>query len=276
MPDSDIHLAALRKKIDDIDNQLLDLLMSRAAIGQEIGRAKGDAPTWRPAREAQVLRRLTRRPRGPFPARSVVRIWREVMSAVAGLQNPLSVAVYAPGNDNTCRELARDHFGAETSLFPCSSPGDVIEDVRRGNVTVGVLPKPGNPTDVNWWVQLAKDRANQPLICADLPFGSAADMPGRAVCIASIEQEESGKDRSLITVQANRTVDRTALDSAMQGSGLAASPLGEPAECGEKMLFLFEIEGFVSSRQKLILKVPDTTVFCLGSYAVPFSAAEIS
>src|SRR3954454_5148571 len=73
-------LDELRAKIDQVDDAMHDLLMYRADVTLAIGGAKQGtangalAPAMRPAREAQILRRLLARHKGPLPPRVIVRV----------------------------------------------------------------------------------------------------------------------------------------------------------------------------------------------------------
>ncbi len=59
----------LRKKIDEIDDELLGLLNSRAKLVIDIGRIKKEQNTvfHVPDREKQILERLAKKNKGPFP-----------------------------------------------------------------------------------------------------------------------------------------------------------------------------------------------------------------
>ena len=58
MSDSRESLEELRREIDRIDDQMHDLIIRRAEMAQRVRQVKGDGPAFRPAREAQLLRRL--------------------------------------------------------------------------------------------------------------------------------------------------------------------------------------------------------------------------
>ena len=62
------NLANLRRRIDDIDLKLLDLINERVRTASEIGvdKALRGEPIYRPEREAQVFRRLMDRNSGPM------------------------------------------------------------------------------------------------------------------------------------------------------------------------------------------------------------------
>ncbi len=52
-------LEELRKKIDQIDERLIELMNERAQVVIEIGKAKSGGPVYAPDREKKVLARLT-------------------------------------------------------------------------------------------------------------------------------------------------------------------------------------------------------------------------
>ena len=138
-------LSELRRQIDEIDTALHDLIMRRTEVVQEIAAVKGrtnGAAFHLPGREAEVIRRLVRRHKGPFPKPALVRIWREMISALIRLQGPFAVAVYAPDDRLAYWDLARDHYGALTPIVAHASTGQVVSAVTEGAAAIGVLPMP--------------------------------------------------------------------------------------------------------------------------------------
>src|SRR2546428_520408 len=63
-----------RSRINDLDNQILDLLTQRAEAALQIGdlKRRQDAPSYAPEREADIVRRLTEQNDGPLAAEAVV------------------------------------------------------------------------------------------------------------------------------------------------------------------------------------------------------------
>lgn len=53
-----ILLELLRKEIDQVDDEIMNLIVKRMEIAQKIGRAKGKRPVLDPEREQRVLSRL--------------------------------------------------------------------------------------------------------------------------------------------------------------------------------------------------------------------------
>ena len=279
------NLAALRDELDSIDNQLHDLLMRRAAIAASVRASKGDAPVWRPAREAQILRRLMARHTGPFPRATIVHLWREIVSAMVRLQGEFAVAVYAPDGNRLCRDMARDHFGAETPLSLHSSARAVLTAVQEGAATVGVLPIPEDSEDTPWWPILAGMASGGDVsVCARLPFAPVAPGNGdSALCVAAIPPDESGEDRSFFVLRTFPEVSRARLNDAIAAAGIKPVRLigrGRPVE--GTSVFLAELEGFAGPDDGRIARLTDpdngiaeSAVF-LGVYATPFDSDEIA
>jgi chorismate mutase len=81
-------LADWRKKIDEIDLRLVELLSERARAAVEIGRLKRDTslPIYEPERERVVLENVQRMNRGPLPERDLARIYERIMDVMRNIQ----------------------------------------------------------------------------------------------------------------------------------------------------------------------------------------------
>jgi len=74
-------IKALRKRIDSVDEALLRLLFFRAGLAIEVGelkRRKG-LTAYSPAREREIMKRLTKLNGGPLRATAVKRIFRQIV-----------------------------------------------------------------------------------------------------------------------------------------------------------------------------------------------------
>src|SRR5207248_6970234 len=149
-------LKGLRRRLDEIDDKLQDLLIDRAAIVSQVAASKKDRnqPAFQPAREADIIRRLVGRHRGAFPVANLVRMWREMLAATVRLQSPFSVAVFAPTDRPGFWDLARDHYGSNTPMLAYDTAAQVIRAVAGGTGSVGVLPLPQAGEPGPWWPDL--------------------------------------------------------------------------------------------------------------------------
>lgn len=77
----DAQVADLRRRIDQIDDQLMKLLNSRSACAVEIGRIKRTVglPVYSPEREAAVLERVGRDNPGPLDPMAVRRVFERII-----------------------------------------------------------------------------------------------------------------------------------------------------------------------------------------------------
>ncbi|AZR74253.1 chorismate mutase [Anoxybacter fermentans] len=78
----------LRKELDLINDQLLELLNRRAEIVQQIGRIKkeNNLPFYDPEREQEMFEKLTEKNSGPFSDETIVHLFKEIAKASLKLQ----------------------------------------------------------------------------------------------------------------------------------------------------------------------------------------------
>jgi chorismate mutase/prephenate dehydratase len=136
-------LAELRKQIDAIDDQVLALLNQRAHCAQQVAEAKqamGETGTfYRPERESEVLRRIAANNTGPLSTETVVRFFREVMSACLALEKPLTVGFLGPAGTFS-QQAAFKHFGHAVVAEPYASIADIFRAVENEDCQFGVVP----------------------------------------------------------------------------------------------------------------------------------------
>jgi len=274
----------LRRRIDEIDDRLHDLIMERAQIAESIGAAKrsSSAPVLRPGREAAIMRRLIGRHHGHLPKGAILRMWRELITATTGLQATFATAVYVAGDGPGYWDLARDHWGSQAAMTPYGSVAQVIRAVTEGRATVGVLPMPSEGELDPWWPQIASADDATPRIVARLPFGgrgNARGEPGDALAIAKMPFEEIGADRSFLIIETKTEMSRARLISALNQAGLSCSFL---AAHPPRAQALAEVEGPVGPGDPRIPRLLDLVgeanawVVPIGGYAAPLSPAELA
>lgn len=77
-----------RKKIDELDRKLVELINERAKCAQEIGRLKRNTkmPIYEPDRERTIFENVHRVNQGPLPDRELTRIYERVIDVMRKLQ----------------------------------------------------------------------------------------------------------------------------------------------------------------------------------------------
>ena len=217
-------LDELRRRIDQVDERIHDLIMERAEIVEAVAATKqqSQTPALRPGREAAILRRLLGRHRGRFPRGSLVRIWRELLGGTVAMQTRFVVAVTMPEGSSGFWDVARDHYGSHVPMIALQTNGEVLSAVAEGRAAVGVLPMPSEGEMAPWWPALAGARNHAPRVIARLPFsggGNARVDGGDALVIGEGEPEATGADRTMLVVETAGEVSRARLISAFEAAG---------------------------------------------------------
>ncbi|MDH3320161.1 MAG: prephenate dehydratase [Betaproteobacteria bacterium] len=129
----------LRTEIDALDAELVELLQRRARLAQRIGALKGDAPAYRPDREAEILRRVAAQGRDPLPAAALTSVFREVISACRGLEQPIRVSYLGP-QGTFSEQAVRRHFGGAVDALAAAGIDDVFRRCESGDAQFAVVP----------------------------------------------------------------------------------------------------------------------------------------
>ncbi|MFK8018220.1 MAG: prephenate dehydratase [Pseudomonadales bacterium] len=143
-------LAALRVKIDALDQRLQTLISERAEIAEQVaavklgellaqGGSESEVEFYRPEREAQVLGRVMERNEGPLADAVMAHIFREIISACLALEKPTEVAYFGPEGTYT-HQAALKHFGQSAVVLAYPSISSVFSQVEDGHSKYGVVP----------------------------------------------------------------------------------------------------------------------------------------
>ena len=169
-------LADLRREIDRIDEGMHRLLMERGDIIDQLIATKKTAESgsaFRPAREAEMMKRLVERHRGILPLDTAESIWRVIIASFTYVQAPFSVHADLSAGEAAMRDSARFHFGFTVPFVAHMGASGVVAAVAASRGDIGLVPATGGSTA--WWSALEGDDA--PKIIARLPFVERADHP---------------------------------------------------------------------------------------------------
>ena len=171
-------LADLRREIDRIDETMHALLIERGQIIDELIAVKKSQETgsaFRPAREADMMRRLVERHHGSLPLDTVESIWRVIISTFTYVQAPFSIHADLSAGDALMRDSARFHFGFTVPFEPHMGAAGVVQAVTASRGDLGLVPAFAVAGAGPWWTALEFETA--PKIIARLPFVERADHP---------------------------------------------------------------------------------------------------
>ena len=131
----------IRKKIDEVDSQLLDLLSERADLVHQVGLIKKNEglQIYAPEREDALLKKLLQKNHGRLPDKSIRAIFREIMSAALALEDDLKIAYLGPEGTWT-HQAAMKKFGHSVNYASQANFADVFDQVARRQADYGVVP----------------------------------------------------------------------------------------------------------------------------------------
>jgi chorismate mutase len=270
-------LEDLRRRLDEIDDRLQDLLIDRFEIVLQVAAEKrgGQVAPHQPAREAEIIRRLVARNRGALPDETLVRIWRELLCGTTRLQGNFRIAVYAPSDAPGFWDLARDHYGSHAALTPHPSVGAVIRAVAEGQAEIGVLPMPQEDELDPWWLLLRAPGLQPPRVVSRLPFaGRGNARSGRADALAIGRLAPRATGRTLFVAEIAPDISRARIFGLLSSVGLDVTLLGLCERSGGADA-LIELRGMVPSDDPRLVRFREHLgaelyrLTELGSYAEP-------
>jgi len=171
-------LADLRRDIDRIDEAMHALLIERGEIIDRliaVKKTQESGSAFRPAREADMMRRLVQRHHGSLPLDTVESIWRVIISTFTYVQAPFAVRADLSAGDALMRDTARFHFGFTVPFVAHMGAASVVEAVSESKGDLGLVPAFAFAGAGPWWTAL--EFAAAPKIIARLPFVERSDHP---------------------------------------------------------------------------------------------------
>ncbi len=134
-------LKELRNKLDNIDNELLELLNKRMDIVHEVGvlKAHSGGSIYRPEREREIIDRLEFLNKGKLNRSAIEALFLEIFAISRNIELPENIAFLGPEGSFT-HQAAESRFGAMSSYLPIGSISGVFREVSTKKAKFGVIP----------------------------------------------------------------------------------------------------------------------------------------
>lgn len=242
----------LREKIDALDEKIQALISERARLALAIAETKqqeGSNNFYRPEREAEVLRHVLARDRGPLTEEAMVRLFREIMSACLALESRLRIAFLGPEGTFT-QEAALKHFGHSVETVSLATIDEVFREVESGNTHFGVVPVE-NSTEgaINHTLDMLMTSSLK--ICGEVDLrihhhllGKGNDPTGAKRVVShqqSLAQCREWLDANL------PGIERVAVASNAEAARMASADIGTIAIAGESAARLYGLHMFAAN-----------------------------
>lgn len=265
----------LRKEIDRIDESMHKLLIERSEIIGRLIAVKKSGTTgsaFRPAREADMMRRLVKRHKGILPLDTVESIWRVIISTFTYVQAPFSVHADLSAGDALMRDSARFHFGFTVPFVPHMGASGVVAAVSESKGDLGLVPAVAVAGAGAWWSALEFDTA--PKIIARLPFVERADHPAAlpVFVLSRVAPDAMATEAAVWSVRVSGWGASAAQALAMQADYIAVP---DRAFDGAALLVTLPKETSLDAVSKALVKAGATvrSSALVGSHATRYTVA---
>ncbi len=270
-------LALFREQIDEIDLKILNLLKDRMEIVKNVGELKksyNEKFYIRANREADMIKNLVNLADNKFPKSTIINIWRKIITSANMSEQALRIAIHNPRNITDYTYLVREYYNNDVPIFNYDSANSVVAELENQQAQIGIFALPDSNEDFdkkedtkeNWWISLANNRIGLKVF-AKIPFVEFAQKDKnynsiQLVAVAIKEAEKSISDKTLITIETGKEVNKYAIITAFKEVGLE----GKILKSTQVMQFdgikfhLIEIEGFYLENDAVFKKISQSKI----------------
>ena len=131
----------IRKRIDNIDEKILNLLNERIKMAIKVGKIKSrkNETVFVPVREKEIISNLIKNNKGPMPNEYLSDVFREILNVSRTMQRKIKISYFGP--EATFTHLAAIKvFGKHVDYIPVESIKDVFIEIEKGRAEYGVVP----------------------------------------------------------------------------------------------------------------------------------------
>jgi len=214
-------LDAIRREIDSIDDQILRLLMQRAAATAKVKATKSHdgsiaSSPFRPAREAAMMQRLTGEAGRSLNPEFLVRLWRVILSDSIQSQAPVTLHMDSTlAHDIATRVLVAQHF-CGMSVERHATPSQALAAVGGSKGDLALIAPSSD-----WAAGFVAGAAGGAQVIVTLPVLLGSGQPQILVFGHAVPQP-SGDDETLLVLPGDHSKLPDALWHAHSGTATLA------------------------------------------------------
>ena len=133
-----MELNTLRKKIDKIDGDILELLSDRMEIAVRTKKLKNEVSDEQ--REKDVMTKISSKSKGLISNAFSQKLFQEIMSESKRLQKENLKLIGFQGEHGAYSEMAVKTHDPNSVAIPCSDFTEVFQSVKNGQLDLGIVP----------------------------------------------------------------------------------------------------------------------------------------
>jgi chorismate mutase/prephenate dehydratase len=139
------NLSDLRNEIDQIDDSILELLVNRMEVVDQVGNLKraNNSLIYHPDREKEIIERLANKYTGRLGKAAIEAIFLEIFGVSRNLELPEIISYLGPEGSFT-HQAAESRFGAVADYISLPSIKSIFDSVDSGRAKYGIVPIENN------------------------------------------------------------------------------------------------------------------------------------
>lgn len=189
-------LMVFRKKINQIDKQIIALLKKRSYIIPKVKKIKEKNINYKVAfdREFKMAKKISKLDFGLYSNIFMQKIWRELISATLKIECNLTIGILKDSKNYVDMwELTKDHFGAYTNLILIEDANNLLDMLVNKQIDVAILPN-FTASNKKWWQLLALSQYQNLKINLILPlFKEFKTLNNNQALCVSLNNDDKGK-----------------------------------------------------------------------------------
>ncbi len=156
----------LRKQIDKIDLQILNLLKKRSKIAVNIGTEKKSDNLFRPERQASILKKILKKNDNNLKSSYVLSFWRSIFLSQIDIQGGIKIIISGSIAKSYIKTIY-DYFSHDIEIITINNISKALEKIYNEKNILTILPYPGENKNAKWWTN---KRLEKLYAIAALPF----------------------------------------------------------------------------------------------------------
>ena len=221
-----------------------------------------------------MIKNLVNLAENKFPKSTIINIWRKIITTANMNEQALRIAIHTPRNIADYTYLTREFYNNDVPIINYDSANSVVAELENNQAQIGIFALPDSSeenekkedTKENWWISLANNRIGLKVF-AKIPFVEFEQKDKNSnsiqlVATAIKEPEKSICDKSLITIETGKEINKSAILSALKEVGLE----GKILKSAQVMQFdgikfhLIELDGFYLENDEIFKKLSQSKI----------------
>jgi chorismate mutase len=286
---SEKNLENFRKKIDKIDNKIINLLYERIKVVHEVAEFKKQKEYKlfiHSAREADMIKNLLKKCNFAFPKSAIISIWRKIITSANNLEQKLKIGIYNPCNISNYFYQTSEYYGDFVKITLETKLKNIFIKLKKNQLQIAIFALPSHNStknqaklDTPWWFWLANNEIGlsqkfNPRVFSLISLKKNKE--DNLVAVGIKEAEKSSSDNSLIAMWLLQDLPQRKILSLLKKVNIKAKILDSFLKFNshKNICYLLESSNFYSDSSLEIIKLAESIeilkIRVIGNYPTPF------